>query len=59
MDGKRKLPVEMLHAVGAPLLVGMNDDLGIGFRAEFMACLFQFTAKLKIIEYLAVERDPD
>ena len=58
-DGKGKVAVERLDAVGAPLLVEMDDDLGVGRRLEHVAAGDQLGTQLDVVEDLAVKGDPD
>jgi len=52
------LPVEAVERVLAPLLPGMDDDLGVAAGAEGVAGGHQLGAQLDVVEDLAVEDDP-
>jgi hypothetical protein len=56
---ERPLAVEAAERLVAPLLVGMDDDLGITLRVEAVAVRAQLLAHLDVVEDLAVEDDPD
>ena len=58
-DGKGEVAVERLDAIGPPLLVEVDDDLGVGRRLEDVAAGDQLGAQLDVVEDLAVEGDPD
>jgi hypothetical protein len=58
-DREGEHPPEPIHAALAPLLVAMDDDLGVGARAEAMAVRDEFGADLGEVVDLAVEDDLD
>ena len=58
-DGEGEVAVERLDAIGTPLLVEMDDDLGVGRRLEHVAAGDQLGAQLDVVEDLAVEGDPN
>ena len=49
----------MLDEILTVLFIQVHDDLGIGVRIEAMTLLFKGRAQFDVIEYLAVETDPD
>ena len=57
-DGEGEHAVESLDASLPPLVVGMDDDLGIGVGVETMACVIKpFTQFGEVVD-LSVEDDP-
>ena len=56
-QGKRKHPVEPPDTRRPPLLVGMNNDLGVGPGPELVTGFLQLVAQLDEIVDLAVEHD--
>jgi hypothetical protein len=56
-DGE--LAVEPRDEIVAPLLVGVNQRLGIGLGLEAVAEGLELPAQLDVVEDLAVEDDPD
>jgi hypothetical protein len=58
-DRVRPHAVEAGRAVVAPLLVGVDDDLGVGLRGEGVAQLLELGAQLAVVVDLAVEDEPD
>jgi len=57
-DGEGELAVEPLDAAVAPLLVGVDDDLGVAAGAEDVAEALELGGQLGVVEDLAVEDDP-
>ena len=57
-DGVGEVAVERLHALRPELGVGVQNRLGIAFRAKLAAARDQLLAQLDVIEYFAIERDP-
>ncbi|MCX5682226.1 MAG: hypothetical protein NT049_00875 [Planctomycetota bacterium] len=57
VDRKGEHAVEAVEALLAPLLVGMEDDLGVGPGAKRVAEMPQFLGQLDVIVNLAVEDD--
>ena len=55
----RELAVELGDEVEAELLVGVDDDFGVGLRVEPVACGHEALAQLDVVEDLAVEHDLD
>src|SRR5205814_6856426 len=55
---KAEHAVELLHALFAPLVVGMDHDLGIASRVEAVTALAQPVTQLGKVVDLAVEHDP-
>ena len=53
------LAVEAAEGLDAPLLIGVDDDLGIAARLELMPGGHEFGAKFEVVEDLAIERDPE
>src|SRR5215475_8755950 len=49
---------QMLRAVGAILVIGMNNSFCIAVRVERVPELFKFLAELEIVVDLAIENDP-
>ncbi len=58
-DGKPEHAVEPSHAVRSPLLVGVDDRLGVAARAEAVAAGLQLGPQLGVVVDLAVEDDLD
>ena len=58
-DGEGKHAAELLDAALAPLLVAVDDDLGVGAGAELVAMANEFGAHLREVVNLAVEDGPD
>ncbi len=58
-DGERPHAVEARGAGRAPLLVGVDDDLGVAVRAERVAGGLKLSAQLAIVVDLAVIDEPD
>ena len=56
---KAKSPLKSSTQSGALLLVGVQDDLGVGIGAEAVAARDQVRAQLDVVEDLAVEGDAD
>jgi len=59
IDGKGELPIESFKAVLSPLLVSVNDNLGIRPGSEDVTDLFKFLSQFDIVENFAVVGDPD
>ncbi len=57
-DGDREHPAQLLDAARSVLLVGVNDDLGVGAGAEPMPALLQVLAQLLEVVDLPVEGHP-
>ena len=58
-DGERPHAVEARGAGGAPLLVGVDDDLAVAVRAEGVAGGLELGAQLAVVVDLAVVDEPD
>src|SRR2546430_12090330 len=58
-DGEGEHAVEMVHAVFAPRLVCVHEDLGIGPRAKTMSQTLQVSAERQEVVDLAVQGAPD
>ena len=58
-DGEGPHAVEARGAGGAPLLVGVDDDLGVAVRAEGVAGGLELGAQLAVVVDLAVVDEPD
>src|SRR5262249_32437693 len=58
-EGIGEVAVERAHAIRAVVLVGVQDRLGVALRAEGGAARHQLVAQLDVIEYFAVEGDPE
>src|SRR5207247_3997646 len=57
-DGEGEHAVEMVHAVFAPRLVCVHEDLGIGPRAKTMSQTLQVSAERQEVVDLAVQGAP-
>ena len=57
--GEGEVAVELRHAIGAALLVEVDDDLGVGAGLEGVSAGDEIGAQLEVVEDLAVEGDPD
>ncbi len=57
-DGKREHAAEQLHAIGAVLLVGVEDCFGVAARGVDVAGAFEIGAQQRMIEDFAVVDDP-
>jgi hypothetical protein len=57
-DGEGEHAAEMVDAVRAPFLIGMEDDLGVGAGAEAVAMGLQFPAQVEEVVDFAVVDDP-
>ena len=53
------LTIEASERIGAPLFVGVNDDLRIAARAEPVSALFEIFSQLEVVKNLSVERNPE
>ena len=58
-DGEREHAAEAVHAVVAPLLVRVDDRLGVAARVIAMARRFELRAQVRVVVDLAVEDDLD
>src|SRR2546430_16311732 len=58
-DGEGEHAVEMKHAVFAPRLACVHEDLGIGPRAKTMPQALETSAEREGDVNAAVQRDPD
>ncbi len=58
-DGEREHAAEIVHAVVAPLFVGVDDRLGVGMRTVAMAARFEIAANAGVVVDFAVEDHPD
>ncbi len=52
---KREHPVELLHAIFSPFLIGVNDNFSVRARAEGMSLLDELIVKFDVIIDLSVE----
>ncbi len=57
-EGKPEHPVEPVQDLGSPLLVAMDDDLGVRACAEDVAERFELASQFRKVVDLAVEDDP-
>ena len=57
-DRQAEHAVQVVEHRAAPLLVAVDDDLGVGARAELVAQPFEFAPQLGEVVDLAVEHDP-
>ena len=57
VDRERPHPVEAADAVGAPLVVRLQQDLGVAGGAELASELLQLVLQLEVVVDLAVEHD--
>ncbi len=57
--GEGKHAAQMLEAAFAPLFVTVDDDFGVGVRAEMVAARFERRAEMREIVDFAVEDDAD
>ena len=57
-DREGEHAAQMLDAVVTPLLVGVNDALGVARRAEAMAECFELRLQFAVVVDLAIECDP-
>ena len=48
-----------MQAVGAPLLIGVDDHFGVGASAKMITTLLQFRSEFYVVEDFAVEHNPD
>ena len=58
-DREREHAAQVLDAGVAPLLVGVDDRLGVGARAVAVAGGFELGPDVGVVVDLAVEDDPD
>src|SRR5262245_43190043 len=58
-EGDAEHAVETIEDVGAPLLVAVNDGLGVGLRPELVSAALELGAQLLEVVDLTVEDDPD
>ena len=58
-DREREHAAEVVDAVVAPLLVGVDDALGVRLRAIDVAEAFELAPEVAVVVNLAVEADPD
>src|SRR5205823_5444321 len=58
-DAEGEHPAQAADALRSPLLVGVDDRLGVGARAEAVPESLQFGAQRLEVVDLAVEGDPD
>ena len=58
-DGDREHPLEVLHAVDAPMRVGLADDLRVGLREERVTRGLELVAERAVVVDAAVERDDE
>ena len=58
-DGEGEHPRDALRQRVAPLLVAVDEDLGIAAAAEDMSARDELRAQIEVVVDLAVERDPD
>src|SRR5207249_10451165 len=58
-DGEGEHAVEMVHAVFAPRLVCVHEDLGIGPRAKTMSQALETSAERQEVVDLAVQGAPE
>ena len=58
-DREREHAAEAMHAVVSPLLVGVNDGLGVGASAIDVAGRLEPGAQVRVVVDLAIEGDPD
>ena len=56
---KAHWPLKSLDAGVAPLLVGVQDDFGVGPGREPVALVGQLVAQFDVVEDFAVEGDPE
>ena len=54
-NGKGELAIEFFHALGPPLLIGMDDDFRITASTKYVAQIFQLASQFNIIENLSIE----
>jgi len=57
-DREREHPVQALDHSLAPLLIAMNEHLGVGLGGERVPCGDQLGAKVEVVVDLAVLDDP-
>src|SRR5262249_28498247 len=53
-DRKRKHAIEAMKALVAPFEIGIDDDLGVGVRSEFVTAIFQLGADASEVVDLSV-----
>ena len=58
-DGQAEHAIEAIEHLIAPLLVSVDDDLGVRLRAENVAVAFQFTPEFKEVVDFAIENHPN
>jgi len=58
-ERERPHAVEALEAVGTPRRIRVEDDLGVGLRAEASATALEVAAELDVVVDLAVVGDPE
>ena len=58
-DGEREHPVDALRKRFAPLLVPVDEHLGVAVAAEHVSVRNQLGAQMQVVVDLAVEGDPD
>src|SRR4029077_1084782 len=59
VKGNGKHSTKLFYAVGAHLLIQVDDDLSVGVRIEVVSTAFQLSAKLRKVVNLSVENNPD